>query len=797
MTEPSPGFDRRERWLAALFFALVIVLAFPQVVFLGRSLVASEQMNPLDYRATAENYGPNFVLSEEWNTRAIKPWVNIHDPGSAWWQAEPGLHFFRNAILSGQFPFWDPSAGGGTPAYTNLTQSFLFPPQIALSLAGATSGQKNAYILLFFWASAFGTYCLLRMHGILPLASAAGGLLLLFSGAVQQIAPITFMAQVVVCMPFLIIVTRWFVNEPSWRRTAMLAATYAIAALASFPPILIGAFAFTVLYFCCVVVLEKRTAWRLLSVRYSSGVLLSLGLAAAYYLPTVITISHAEHVVAAYSNEGFKMLPPRGIFDLLSPTSGGGTVVYVTPIIPSYEGHLFYVGVTALLLAALGFGKFTRRVSALVAASALCAALILLKIFGLPPVQWIALLPFFQSIHYTQYFGILLAFLISLLAGIGFDRLLRHRVGIPTLAAATCLVAGMIGSLWLFARNSGALRQHGAWRWLADYRMLVLFAGIAIVAVLVLWLGQRTSWGRVGGWALLALIFAEGVVNATYPRQRRWDVFAHPPQYVSVLQQMQPRSRGFVVSALNANLGSAFGLEELDSLYTFFSLRMHELYMRYARSSEPVFMREAAVLPPEAILDRAGIGWLLIREEMTSFTNAANLRPHSVVYADHGFQIHRRDPTPRYFFSSEYHVTDRATALKLIATAPSREIVLEAMPPFPPAVNGVDDPAPELISAKLNSLDLRIRAPRPGLLYIADAWDNGWSATVNGQPREILVANYAFRAIAVPAGEVRVKLSYLPIGFVPGAVISLLCLVAVITLAMRKSASPVLDVAPA
>jgi hypothetical protein len=317
---------------------------------------------------------------------------------------------------------------------------------------------------------------------------------------------------------------------------------------------------------------------------------------------------------------------------------------------------------------------------------------------------------------------------------------------------------------------------------------LVFFAaGFALLGGIMLWQQRRSPVAKWAGYLFLALIFLEGVVNATYPRQQRWDVFAHPPKYVSQARQLQPPARLFTGAALNANLGSAFGIETLDSLYMFSPPRMYDIYEKYAAPAAAISMREATVLPPEAVLDRAGISHVLLRQQLPGLFPATVIRSYPVAYEDDYVCLFRRDqPAPRYFFSSEYQVTDRAAALKLIATEPPRKIVLESSPPFPSSPNSSDDPSPELISAKLNSLELKINAPRPGLLSMADAYYDGWSATINGQPAPILIANYAFRAIALPQGDVRLKLSYLPVGFIPGAIISLFSLIAVVMLTLRR-----------
>lgn len=612
----------------------------------------------------------------------------------------------------------------------------------------------------------------------------------LFSGAVQSIAPVHFMAQVIASLPFLFLVTRWFLDRPSWRRTAVLASTYAVASLASFPPLLLPSFVFVALYFCCVVAVEKRSAWRPFALRYVIGVGLSFGMVAVYYVPTIMNILHTEHATTAYRHAGLGFLSAQAAFGLISPTANGGAGIYLTPLVGGLSGGLSYVGVTALVLAIFSIAKTNRRVAALILTCGGCAVLALLKVFGVRPIQWIALLPGFQNIHYSHYLGIPLAFLISILSGAGLDHLLRKVIGLWSLALAAVALAALLASLWLFMRGAGNFDQPDAWRWVVSYRIAALFALAAVAESVLAYFGHRTRWGRTAGWALLALVFFEGLRNATYPRQRRWGAFSHPPAFVSFLQQMPAGSRGFEVGLFRANSGSAFGIDQLDSLYAFFSSRMHELYVTYAGTTDPLFMRGGSKIPPESVLDRAGINWILINPFLRAMLSELAARNYPAIFDQNGLKIFGRSTARRQLFSSEYQVMDRAAALKSIATAPSSVVVLEAQPPFPPVPNRADDPAPEVISARLNSMEYRVHAPRPGLLYVADAWAQGWSATVNGNATPIFIANYAFRAVAIPEGEVRVRFSYLPVGLIPGLAVSIISIgIVVILLRRRKGAA--------
>ena len=48
----------------------------------------------------------------------------------------------------------------------------------------------------------------------------------------------------------------------------------------------------------------------------------------------------------------------------------------------------------------------------------------------------------------------------------------------------------------------------------------------------------------------------------------------------------------------------------------------------------------------------------------------------------------------------------------------------------------------------------------PGLLVLADLWDPGWQACLNGKPAPILRTNHALRGVVLPAGSSTVEFRY-------------------------------------
>lgn len=86
-----------------------------------------------------------------------------------------------------------------------------------------------------------------------------------------------------------------------------------------------------------------------------------------------------------------------------------------------------------------------------------------------------------------------------------------------------------------------------------------------------------------------------------------------------------------------------------------------------------------------------------------------------------------------------------------------------------------------------SSLEGTIDAGDGGLFYTSIPYEEGWSATVDGQPTVITPVGDALVAFELSAGEHDIKLNYVPKGFVPGLMISLLGLAAfVLTIVLYR-----------
>jgi uncharacterized membrane protein YfhO len=72
-----------------------------------------------------------------------------------------------------------------------------------------------------------------------------------------------------------------------------------------------------------------------------------------------------------------------------------------------------------------------------------------------------------------------------------------------------------------------------------------------------------------------------------------------------------------------------------------------------------------------------------------------------------------------------------------------------------------------------NQVKIEVALDQDGYLVLSDTYYPGWRAYVDGEEKEILRANYAFRAVPLESGRHTVLFKYDPLSFKVGLAISL------------------------
>lgn len=154
-----------------------------------------------------------------------------------------------------------------------------------------------------------------------------------------------------------------------------------------------------------------------------------------------------------------------------------------------------------------------------------------------------------------------------------------------------------------------------------------------------------------------------------------------------------------------------------------------------------------------------------------------------LVYAEPGAVVYRRlTALPRIRWAS-HTVTSPSPATRRhqLMAGHLRDDTVILSRPGPAAVG-----KPARVVVQEDSGDrirARVDAQGAGYLVVADGIQDGWSATVDGQPAALRDADHAVVAVAVPAGRHMIELSATPRGWRAGIVVSITAVVILVFLA--------------
>jgi hypothetical protein len=144
---------------------------------------------------------------------------------------------------------------------------------------------------------------------------------------------------------------------------------------------------------------------------------------------------------------------------------------------------------------------------------------------------------------------------------------------------------------------------------------------------------------------------------------------------------------------------------------------------------------------------------------------------------------------------AEYSVAAlRAFGVRFVITESQRSDLPEAAVDRDTHLYRVPDPVPRAAAAggvaysrpSSDEILLETSAPQLGVAHVLEAWDPGWSATVDGAAPPVILDNGFSMAVPVPAGAHHVRMLYRTAGRMTGALISLVAL-AVLSLLVRQS----------
>src|SRR3954471_23354962 len=598
MASSPPRVPRRDWLVAAAGLTFLLVLCFAPVVSGQRHLMLSGWDVP-----SITNIGVYDPIPRPMGVTRVP---RSPDPGAPAWTIEPWFKLISHQYWDEfSLPLWNPFNAFGTPLAATAQAQPFFPLTVFVSLH-LTPWTFSLFIIARLLLGGMLAYFFGRQFlSFLPALFAAIAFML--SGYFINYLNMPHLS-VEVLTPGMLLAFEILARRNSWTAAAGVAAMIFLISTGGMPESMFLIISFGCLYFVSRILFDAGFRARV-------GALLTKLLAA---------------ILLGFALSAFVLLPfaelLRVAFDAHQPSNVGGgraglgyddgyglTIQYLLPLIfgpplgsvfqnlagwtglRGYWGIIpFFFAVAAVLCVCLRQRPATRSETFLIGFFSITLALMLLKRFGNPVINWIGALPFSEMVSYNKYQEPLLALCVAMLAGIGFSILIERRATVRFFMVAGAVVLAsilLVGGSFLSAVLSPNLKWAKLFFFVSMGLGMCLVIGIALAIVLM----QRASrawhpWFARAFVSLLALeLFCTFILPCFYLigslPPARVDPYAGAP-FIGLIRGLNTdHSRIFArEEMMYPNWSSAFGLADvrnLDAVY----------YDRYRRFMQNFLLR--------------------------------------------------------------------------------------------------------------------------------------------------------------------------------------------------------------
>jgi hypothetical protein len=758
--------ERRATFAAAGLYAALAILVVGQGLLPGRTL------SPSDYLWTAapwSGFTPHGV-------RLFGANGELADAVAAF---QPFTQHARSVLPT--WPLWNPSISAGRPFLADMQSgvlspfslpSYLLPFWFSLAVVAA----------LKLWAAAFGTFLLGRALGMRWAPALLAGLAFGFS--LYMVTWLAWpLASVWALMPWLLLAVDRAIRRPDASSVALLALVTGLQFLCGHPE---SSFHIGV----AAVLFGALRLSRAPDARRRRAAATMLGLAAGTALAAIVLLPFLELVLHSgdlneRGGHNPSHLRASYLLSLAMPEYWGRpTQVMLEPFI---NQRAFYVGALPLLLAGLAALRPTRERVALVATVVACLAVAA----GIEPFQFVAThLPGFSQAHNTR-LGIITCLALAMLAGLGLGDLLAGRARVPrVLLAAVVVVPVLYVLVHAPVRLSQLGDAAGIAAGLVDATGKPNLAGLLPLSAALDWLVLAGIGAAVVIWrpvpalilglvALDLLRFGMGQ-NPAIPSDH-----AKQPTTAAIrfLQAREPaRFAGLVpdfgITPLPADVGMRYRLDDARGYDYPIVDRYDELWKRAVAPELPFTPPTTlATTTPEAL---RALGLLGVRSLVGQPSDKR--LPLPVAYDGPDARIYDNPRAlPRAWVASRAERASDPLGKVLSPGLDLRNVAVlpDAAAPMATGTGG---------SATITHYEderVVLHARGAGMLVLSDTWFPGWHAKVDGRDAKVERVDHMLRGVRVGPGVHTVEMTYRPLSFRIGWILSLVTALALVLAVLR------------
>ncbi|HXK08012.1 MAG TPA: YfhO family protein [Vicinamibacteria bacterium] len=747
----------------------------------------------------------------------------------------PQVSSFIRSVGAGSWPLWDPYRGFGQPLLADPSAMLLYP-FTWLNLVVPPGAFYTAFVVFHVAGSAWGTYALLRRWEASRAASFVGAAVWAANGPFLSLGSLWHHLAGAAWMPWIFLAAEEAVTRPSRGRTVRFGLAVAAQLLAGSADM--AAFTHLALAAC---LLARHFDWgqvtgaanRRLLRTWTAAFLLGVGLSCVQWVPAIgMVLGSARSDLALWHRTTWS-LPPLGLVEVFLPVLWGTLPRVSADVQDTFDLqvtwlHSLYFGIPVLALVSAGLlARRGGRLLALLSAGALLYAL------GRHSIVYAAftfLIPPLRVLRFPVKAMLVVAFAWSLLAGLGYD-VWRRAAGegrrfwtvvfLPAaVLALACLGATLVCTFgaeswgpYLFYREPGQPSYTEILTPVGDHLVVATVAASLLVAVTF----AAARWrGRPGQPPAFAAALALGSLalqhTGLHPTVSP-DLYTIRPEVVDVLRRTSATPRiyaydyteesqkpgrpgarkiGYLLERVpvgwtnqqgfclglylylqppTAGRYGFYGSYDLDLLGLHPKARAELIDRLHALEASPLHLR---------MLRMGSVDYVLALYRAPWWDDLRAVATVPGVFKEPMRVFAVPDPLPRAYVVGGARVAPGPEASLRAVTAAGfdlrREVVLDS---------GSPRAAPEgfvgrsrIVESRPDRVRFVAEASHPGFAVLVDAYDPGWRATVDGSPAAVERANVDFRAVAVPAGEHVVELTYRPPSVALGLVLAAATVVA-------------------
>ncbi|MFN2289830.1 MAG: YfhO family protein, partial [Anaerolineae bacterium] len=716
----------------------------------------------------------------------------------------PTYRFAAAQLSQGELPLWNPHLYGGAPFLADMQSGLFYPLNLLLFFLAPIfryEALEWMAVLHVFLAGAFMYLCLRYLEPGRPLRMPAA-----FAGAVAYMFSDMFVVHfgnlnLIAVAAWLPLIFLLFWRALRSRSLGLVIAAGLVLGISTLEghlqiTLMIGlALGLSALVASWSLYKQRpglRHArhwnWPLLALMVTAAV--AMGLSALVLLPAIEYARLSPRAVLPYREAARYSLVPALLGEL-----------WVPGLFSSREPLLYwgvwdrvaagYLGVFSLLLAGLAVLLHRGRRLGLLLVLGLAGLLLALGGASIFHGWAYLLLPGFDQLRAPARFVLILDFALAALAALGLDRLLSPL----DRQSRRSFESAWRALLWF---GAGAAIVGGAWAYLVVYQAQdrdptlfwrvsaasssVIFA-LAMFGSALAWLAARRS-GRLSrpalGWLAAGLIFVDLASVGAYA-----DLGHHPPtegyDHPQVVEFLK-NEPGFFRIDSRTNINDVWqpDLALLAGLYDVGGVDNPLVVADVDRYWQATGGRSAALY--DFLGARYVLGSKEVELDWDKFSLAFEGDPEVNVYRN-------ETALPRAFVVPEaIFAGDHEEAWEMVHRAgfdPGVSVVLEGGQPLTPQTAGqaAGTPVVRVSRYEPDVLEIQVEAPASGYLVLSDPYYPGWQAKVDGEPVELLRANYAFRAIPIPAGSHTATMAFRPNTWRAGLVLTTLTVLALLAVA--------------